>query len=133
MAIKNNFVLLFKAPKSDDETDEYESILSENGFLVKQIKTLDFEYKNLQDLNEKLQKPERYNGIIFSSPRCVYGMKNALDDNELNDIWQKKYNYVVGNGTYETAIKCLNLKCDGKESGNANNLADIMIHSNLIK
>lgn len=132
MAIQDKLVFLFKAPKQDEESDKYEVELKENGFHVNQLKTLDFVYKNLELLKQKLEQPKSYNGIIFSSPRCVYGVKNALNDFDLHNCWKEKYNYVVGNGTCETALKYLNLSCDGKESGNANNLGDIIIASKYI-
>lgn len=131
MKIINKAVLLFKVPPSNNEDDFYEVMLVKENFNVKQVKTLDFEYKNLDTLKTKLKSPDEYSGIIFSSPRCVFGTKNALCDEKLDAKWKGKSNYVVGSTTHETAIKCLGIDCLGKESGNANNLAVIIIKGKL--
>lgn len=129
MEIKPASILLFKVPKADAESDDYESLLSNKGFDAKIIKSLNFEYGNLSILKEKLDNPAMFNGIIFSSPRCVTAVQNALGSSDINAQWKGKYNYVVGNGTYDLALKVLCLDCKGKESGNANNLSEIIIQS----
>lgn len=128
MIIKNS-VLLLKSQV--DESDKYAALLEANGYQVNQIKTLEFVFKNLNNLQEKLNNPDKYSGIALSSPRCVEAVCKALDGRKIDDSWKAKRNYVVGEATYEAALKLLELKCFGKESGNAVNLAKIIVESDL--
>lgn len=132
MPVNDKFVLLLKAPKKEDEPDKYEQLLIDNGYTVKVIKTIGFEYINLELFYEKLINPNLYSGLIFTSPRCVQSVDVALNGAVLDDTWRDKDNYVVGESTYESAFKILNLDCKGKESGNAENLSVEIIKSEHI-
>lgn len=127
MTTVRNFVLLLKAQKCDENNDKYDSKLMQEGFVVKQVKTLEFEYKNLDKLRISLDEPEKFSGIIFASPRCVIATKLALEGSKINKKWTLKDNFVVGETTAEKAAQDLDLDCSGKETGNANNLADILL------
>lgn len=125
MSVTKKFVLLLKAQKTDE--DEYEVMLRAQGYNVEQLKTIDFNYVNLDKIKSKLLNPNDYSGIIFSSPRCVIAIKLALEDKNLSDDWNLKDNYVVGETTYKTALQELSLKCLGKETGNADVLSQLML------
>ncbi|KAF2900463.1 hypothetical protein ILUMI_05715 [Ignelater luminosus] len=129
MQIINNCVLLLKAEKSDESTDKYEVMLTERGFTVKHLKTLEFVYKSLNELKEKLENPQNYNGIIFTTPRSVRAVKEAIGNECLRSEWKDghKLNYVVGEATFNAALNELGLRCKGQESGNANNLAELIL------
>lgn len=127
MSIIKDYVLLLKSQRNDEMEDEYEVILKENGYKVKQVKTLDFTYVNLEKLKEKLLKPADYSGIVFSSPRCVNAVKLALTNESLRNDWNIKDNYVVGEATHKAALEELNLNCLGKDTGNANILSQVML------
>ncbi|KAI4461412.1 uroporphyrinogen iii synthase [Holotrichia oblita] len=131
MSVTKKFVLLLKAQKNDE--DEYEVILKDRGYIAQQIKTIDFNYVNLDKIKSKLLKPNNYSGIIFSSPRCVTAVKLALEHENLSDNWKLKDNYVVGETTYKTALKQLNLNCLGKDTGNADVLSQIMLRGSVIR
>lgn len=62
MTVISKEVLLLKAPGEDGE-DKYESILTENGFTVKHLQVLDFQYINLSLLKEKLDDVDSYSGM----------------------------------------------------------------------
>ncbi|KRT83432.1 hypothetical protein AMK59_3563 [Oryctes borbonicus] len=126
MSIITNFVLLLKAQKDDPE-DEYELILKKNNYTFQQVKTIDFNYVNLSVLKNKLLNPNGYNGIVFSSPRCVNAVKLALDTRHLPVDWKSKSNYVVGEATYKAALKELDLDCLGRDTGNADVLSQLML------
>lgn len=126
MIIKPRFILLLKAQKSHDEIDKYEQLLTENNYSVKSLKTLDFNYINLEELRAHLKTPECYSGLIFTSPRCVLALKKCLGNETLNSSWKSNDNYVVGCITYDSAWNDLKLNCKGKESGNATNLSEII-------
>lgn len=127
MSVIKNCVLLLKSQKTDEANDQYEELLTANGYDVHQIKTLVFAYNNLEILAKKLHNVDNYTGIILSSPRCVNAVHLALDGCNLDARWRSKENFVVGEATFEAAKRCLSLVCKGSETGNANNLADIII------
>lgn len=129
MQIINNCVLLLKAEKSDESSDKYEVMLTEKGFTVKHLKTLEFAYKNLNELEERLENPQNYNGIIFTTPRSVRAVKEAIGDESLRAEWKEghKLNYVVGEATFKAALNELGLECKGQDSGNATNLAELIL------
>lgn len=128
MKILLNCVLLLKAEKSEETEDKYEAMLTKAGFDVKHVRTLEFQFKNLEELKEKLFKPDSYSGIIFTTPRSVQATCKALNNENLNKRWMLKNNYVVGEATYQHALNDCDLNCKGKESGNAKKLADIIIN-----
>lgn len=128
--ILSRSVLLLKSQHTDGPVDKYEDLLASNGFEVRQVKTLVFDFKNLTNLKEKLINSDAYQGIIFSSPRCVQAVHLAVE-NEKNIIlpWRQKYNFVVGENTHTQASSRLDLECEGKESGNAANLSKVILES----
>ncbi|KAL1505559.1 hypothetical protein ABEB36_005100 [Hypothenemus hampei] len=123
-----NSVLLLKSQISDDEQDKYESVLKANNFEVIQVKTLEFEFKNIENLRQKLENSSKYSGLVFSSPRCVEAVVKA-SENIYNflDQWTIKENFVVGETTYKAALDRLCLNCLGKDSGNALNLSKFIL------
>lgn len=132
--IKRKSVLLLKSQSTENFADKYEDILTSNGFEVRQVKTLVFEFKNINTLKEKLVNGDAYEGIIFSSPRCVQAVLLAVEnDKDIIATWCKKHNFVVGEATYAQALSKLDLECEGKESGNAVNLSKIILKSKCRK
>lgn len=129
MSVIKNCVLLLKSENPHETTDKYNELLTKNGYKIQQVKTLVFNYKNLCNLKKKLQNPDDYTGIILSSPRCVNSV--YLADNNCNDLWKYKKNFVVGEATFDAAKNKIGLVCEGSETGNANNLADLIIESKV--
>lgn len=121
-------VVLFKS-ESIDQSDKYVDLL-EKHFKVIAIPTLDFVYKNLDDLKEKLENANRYSGIIFTSPRSINAVVKSLKDDKLPEDWNLLRNYCVGESSHNLAQSLLNLKTHGKEAGNAKDLADIIAKDN---
>lgn len=121
-------VVLFKSESSGP--DKFTTALEIAGFAVQSINCLEFRFKNLQLLEEKLQQPEKYEGIIFTSQRAVEGTSQAIS-NEPKAIskWIEKMNFCVGQATSELCKSLLHLEPRGSESGNAQNLAAIIIES----
>lgn len=126
----NTSVFLLKSEEANNiNKSKYEELLISNNYTVITINTLIFNYVNLDNLFSCLKNPEEYSGIFFASPRCVNAVKLTLDNNfaELDCRWKKLNNYVVGVQTYDIAMEKLCLECNGKESGNANILADLIL------
>lgn len=118
--------------KSDSEsTDSYTSLLRENNFQPIFIPTLEFRFKLLDKLCEKLTAPDSYSGIIFTSPRSVEACEEALNEQhlKLNEKWKQLHNYCVGEVTHNLIHVALDLNTRGKHTGNANNLAEFMFEN----
>ncbi|EFA10147.1 uroporphyrinogen-III synthase [Tribolium castaneum] len=126
MTVLKNTVLLLK---SDTTDDKYTKLLQARNFKVMAVKTLVFEYKNAAILREKLLSADKYSGILLSSPRCVSAVSQALEKRLVQELWGPKSNYTVGESTYKEALDKLGVECQGKESGNAKNLAQLIIQS----
>lgn len=124
-----NTVLLLKSQFSEDEPDKYESLLKTANFEVKQIKTLDFKFKNLDELRAKLNKSTEFSGLILSSPRCVQAVQMTIANSDCIKEWKAKSNFVVGEATHKAAVAKLGLDCRGKETGNAGNLSKVISDS----
>ncbi|CAO1414071.1 unnamed protein product [Diamesa hyperborea] len=121
-------VVLFKS-ESIDQSDKYVDLL-EKHFKVISIPTLDFVYKNLDELKEKLENASRYSGIIFTSPRSINAVVKSLKNDKLPEDWKSLKNYSVGESSHDLAQSLLNLDTHGNEAGNAKELAKIIAKDN---
>ncbi|KAL7037440.1 hypothetical protein ACKWTF_009219 [Chironomus riparius] len=121
-------VVLIKS--ESDGPDKFVEKLQKNSFNVTSISSIDFQFKNLDKLNDILKNhSDSYDGMIFTSPRAVHALKNAVEQNDstiLNDWILKDFNYSVGEGTYTLVDMLLNMKTKGKEAGNALKLSSII-------
>lgn len=121
--------------KSESEsTDTYIDLLRENNFDPIFIPTLEFRFKNLDKLEEKLQSPESFSGIFFTSPRSVEACEQALKSTEtteplLKSKWKELNNYCVGEVTHNLVHSVFDMNARGKHTGNANNLADFVFEN----
>lgn len=119
-------VVLFKS--ESDGPDKFADLLRESNFDVRSIACLSFQFKNIDLLLKKLNKADDYEGIIFTSPRSVEAVRKATETQSgALDSWKKKSNYSVGDSTSELALSFLHLEPKGKESGNAQRLANLII------
>ena len=121
-------VLLLKSPSDDDVKDKYQDILEKEGFSVQLVPVIEFNFINTQSLREKLSKSDEYSGIVFTSKRAVDAVNIALNDDREDIIsgWRKKTVFVVGVSTQEYVNTVLGLESVGEESGNADNLAQVI-------
>lgn len=118
--------------KSESESvDTYTSLLRTSNFEPIFVPTLEFRFKFLDKLREKLQTPDVYSGIVFTSPRSVEACEEALNEEnlKLNEKWSKLHNYCVGEVTHNLIHVALDLNARGKHTGNANNLADFIFEN----
>ncbi|XP_065364574.1 uroporphyrinogen-III synthase [Calliphora vicina] len=119
-------VIIFKS--ESESTDVYAAELQHHYFNPIFVPTLTFAFKNLEKLRAKLQHPDDYEGMIFTSPRCVEAVVKALDTQELPGGWKMLHNYAVGEVTHNFALTELQqLFTHGKTTGNARNLAEFII------
>ncbi|KAM5321387.1 uroporphyrinogen-III synthase isoform 2-T4 [Glossophaga mutica] len=125
-------VLLLKDAKEDDGgQDPYIRELGFCGLEATLIPVLSFEFLALPSLSEKLSHPERYGGLIFTSPRAVEAAELCLQRHgqtqvwteSLKESWNAKAVYVVGNATASLVNK-IGLAPEGEGCGNAEKLAE---------
>ncbi|XP_062552534.1 uroporphyrinogen-III synthase-like [Armigeres subalbatus] len=113
--------------KSESENSEsYPSLLRKHGFEPVFVPTLDFSFKNLDVLRDRLLSPYKYSGLIFTSPRAITAVWDALEGNRLKDDWKPLENYSVGETSSDLIQRKLELTTKGQHSGNASNLADFI-------
>jgi uroporphyrinogen-III synthase len=117
-------VLILKS--ESESTEAYTSLLQANDFQPIFVPTLDFSFKNLDELSDKLLSPYKYSGLIFTSPRSITAVRDALRGQRLKDDWKSMENYCVGETSHELVLSTLDLHTKGQYSGNASNLADFM-------
>lgn len=116
--------------KSESESsDAYASLLTENNFEAIFVPTLEFGFKNLDTLRAKLEEPENFSGIIFTSPRSVEACEQAVKQTHFDKKWKELYNYCVGDVTHNIIHTALDMNARGKATGNANNLAEYIFDS----
>ncbi|XP_055918875.1 uroporphyrinogen-III synthase [Eupeodes corollae] len=126
--MKARTVIVLKA--ESDSTDYYAEQLRENNFNAIFVPTLGFGFKKLDELRQKLINAEQYAGIIFTSPRCIDTVREALQAREMPKSWHLLHNYAVGEVTHNLAMtKLEQLFTRGKETGNASALADYIIET----
>lgn len=116
--------------KSESESsDTYAALLKENNIEAIFVPTLEFGYKNLDVLRAKLEQPENFSGIIFTSPRSVDAVEEAVKPTHFDKKWKELYNYCVGEVTHNAIHAALDMNARGKGTGNANNLAEYIFES----
>lgn len=116
--------------KSESESSEtYATLLKENNFEAIFVPTLEFGFKNLDTLRAKLEEPENFSGIIFTSPRSVEACEQAVKQTHFDKKWKELYNYCVGDVTHNIVHTALDMNTRGKATGNANNLAEYIFDS----
>ena len=119
----------------DDEPDtspnEYERLLSQLGCKVSFIPPLQFEFFNIDELKEKFRRPDKFSGVLLTSPRSVDACQKAFDgtnDKSSLDTWLKsKHCYTVGPATAQKAKDLLSWSSNqirgGHECGNSLSLS----------
>ncbi|XP_066211425.1 uroporphyrinogen-III synthase isoform X2 [Saccopteryx leptura] len=125
-------VLLLKDAKEDDGgPDPYVRELGLHGLEATLLPVLSFEFLSLPSFSQKLLRPERYEGLVFTSPRAVQAAQLSLEkagsagvwEESLKEKWNAKSVYVVGSATAALVSK-LGLDAEGESSGNAEKLAE---------
>lgn len=118
-------IVLFKSESLGP--DKFTTALKTIGFNVQSISCISFVYKNCDTVLEELSKPEDYDGIIFTSPRAVRGVLKAVESFPgVINKWIAKRNFSIGQTTTELCENLLNLRTEGKETGNATELSSFI-------
>lgn len=127
-------VLLLKEPReSESEADPYIKELASCGHTAALIPVLSFTFVSLNELSERLLEPERFGGLIFTSPRAVEAVRTCFDYNThtrkwdaVKDKWNEKSVYVVGKAT-ASLVEDLGLRPLGEETGTADALSLLIL------
>lgn len=128
-------VLLLKEPKDGESgSDPYIKELESRGHKGTLLPVLSFKFVSLNTLTDKLFQPEKYGGLIFTSPRAVEAVRMCLEADERREEWDKaakdKWNtksiYVVGKAT-ASLVKILGLNPLGEDTGTAEVLSRLII------
>lgn len=121
-------VVLIKS--ESEKSNKFVEHLLKHNFYVESIASIDFRFKNLDILNDKLKKLDDFEGIVFTSPRAVIATQKSTaspDDKKIFEKWaDKELNYTVGESTGMMAKNLLNLITKGQLAGNAQNLSKII-------
>lgn len=118
-----NKVVLFKS-----ESEEYQKAFNDSNYETVFVEPLQFESVNVTQLVEKLIL-EDYDGLILTSPRAIRALAKCWDPSKFV-IWNTKKVYTVGQASCRNILASLGLEATGEESGNAENLAKIIVHKN---
>lgn len=125
-----NTVLLLR---SGDESSEnipgqeafcaWEKALNQSGFDTQTLPVLTFEYTEQDALYKSLKYPDRYTGLIFTSPRAVEAFGRAFPGTGIGKTgWENKVLFAVGPRT-AAAIRSLGYEPEGESTGSAEQLA----------
>ncbi|CAF0902624.1 unnamed protein product [Didymodactylos carnosus] len=124
--VKN--VLIFRSKCNDDKDDNYEKLLSNDGYNVKTISPIQFQYCNDSLLKEYLKNWTKYYGIIFTSKRAVDAVQFVLkDEQNLIEQWKKKKLYCEGPATAKLVNELFCAQSVGSETGTAEKLAEFIV------
>ncbi|CAB0042313.1 unnamed protein product [Trichogramma brassicae] len=115
--------------EADNSENRYEHFLIDNGYKCDVLQVLQFEFVNLDELQNRLSRSDSYSGLVLTSPRAVAALAASKAKNPLCvKSWLEKSTFCIGHATETTAkedVGLLNIL--GSESGNAKNLADYII------
>ncbi|KAG7173856.1 uroporphyrinogen-III synthase-like [Homarus americanus] len=120
-------VWLFKS--CEESNSQYISILTASGFSPVHVPVLSFQFCNQVPLKNALQIPQNHSGIIFTSQRAVEAVAEIYSTLSVSchHTWSEKKIFVIGEATGSAVQKLLKLSYTGQESGNAQQLAPIII------
>lgn len=115
-----NVVWLFR---SGEDSDPYESALSDAGFDARSVPVLEFEWVNTRELRRALEHPKQYDGLVFTSPRAVEAFADAMPwlPSE-NVVWHGKSFFAVGPRTADE-LRRIGFDPEGEEAGSGDLLA----------
>ena len=116
-------VYLLRGAEPDDD---YVQALEARGFQVVAVPVLRFIFIHAAALRDKLRAPERYGGLVLTSPRAVEALHRIDANSGLLTLWREKPAYVVGPKTASEA-SLLGLEPAGQEGGAAEELADMIV------
>ncbi|XP_074600084.1 uroporphyrinogen-III synthase-like [Brevipalpus obovatus] len=130
---EDSVFVLFKGERDDPSDDDPFLLRLKQTFKnVVRFPVLSFEYINRDKLANKLSATTDYCGLVFTSPRSVKSVQQAVSGNKkiINELKQKLL-FCVGPKT-ATAIRQEfsledSIKINGEQAGNANALGELIV------
>lgn len=127
-------VLLLRSIPENSKVDKYQEVFSADDIGCESVSPIGFEFFNLRELYQCIQKPNDFSGIIFSSPRTVLSVKLCIEEHSslnewqtsLQDTWASLPAFSVGTSTASEAHS-LGFKTVGDDSGNAEKLVQVIL------
>lgn len=116
-------VALFKS-----ESEDYHNAFLDKNYKAIFVEPLQFEFVGQHELSDKLLCAD-YTGIILTSPRAIEAVSKCWDPTKFS-LWSKKRVYTVGDTSSHKVKLLLGLETLGSSSGNAENLAKIIVSEN---
>ncbi|CAH0589962.1 unnamed protein product [Chrysodeixis includens] len=116
-------VVLFKS-----ESEDYERAFLDFNYKAIFVEPLQFEFISKDELSGKLLCAN-YTGIILTSQRAIEAVSKCWDPTKFV-LWSTKKVYTVGDASSHKVKLLLGLEALGQTSGNAENLAKIIIQEN---
>jgi uroporphyrinogen-III synthase len=114
-------VILLRSP---EDPDPYVGAFEEVGFRAVCTPVLTFDFPNEGPLRERLRTPERYEGVVATSPRVGWALHRVFDDDGTTHTqWEGRPAYAVGPKTADE-LRALSFEVRGETAGTAADLAD---------
>ncbi|CAD1476925.1 unnamed protein product, partial [Heterotrigona itama] len=117
--------------EKSDSQEAYVKTLKTAGYSCDCLPTLCFEFVNITELRSCLLSPSLYYGLILTSRRAAEAIGLAAKENDsILHPWRTLPVYCVGPATESFAKSHLGSEnCFGKETGNAKELAELLVVS----
>lgn len=117
--------------EKSDSQEAYVKTLKTAGYSCDCLPTLCFEFVNITELRSCLLSPSSYYGLILTSQRAAEAIElTAKEDDSILRPWRTLPVYCVGPATESFAKSHLGSEnCFGKETGNAKELAELLMIS----
>ena len=117
---------------NDSVSEGYETVLSELGCDVYFIPPLQFDFCNIESLANRFRCPDKYSGVVLTSPRsvsaCLEAFKLIEKKQDLMSWREQKLCYTVGPTTSMRVSQDLNWTSNnirgGNKSGNSKSLGE---------
>lgn len=127
-ALREKLVFLFKSDDSDRDSFSLELAKSMQCVV---IPTIEFVYRNMNELSVALRSYEKYSGLVLTSKRAVDAIAQVIgtadDSRKLIDEWNANNEcFVVGQSTAREASK-IGFEPIGGESNSAEQLASLIV------
>lgn len=121
--------IIWLLKSSEDSDSRYVDILQRSGMTPVTVPVLTFTFCNQDVLKAALEKPQDHSGIIFTSQRAVEAVSQLYSKLPVtcHHGWSEKKVFVIGEATHRAVQTQLKLPTIGQESGNAKQLAPIII------
>lgn len=117
-------VILLRSP---DDPDPYVRAFEEVGFRAVCKPVLTFDFPNEGPLRERLRTPERYGGVVGTSPRVGWALHRVFDDEGTTHTqWEGRPAYAVGPKTADE-FRTLSFDVQIEDAGTAADLVDQIV------